>query len=256
MKTVRRGYLPDYESQFRGDGVAALREAAIDSLFLMNRGHSLKRATHFAMEHYQLSDAQRVALSRGLCTDAEIARRCATRHRREDAAGTTAFIDGFNAIILMESLVSASPVFLCMDGAVRDLANLKGSYHIIDKTEPAIRLILAELDSLCVQRAVVHIDSPVSNSRNLKALLENLAQEYAVSVEVHLIDACDKSFYGRDFVISGDGIVIDNAASWIPLYAWIVERFRRDHEAWIVDFGELSQGYRDIVVPGRICARK
>ena len=89
-----------------------------------------------------------------------------------------------------------------------------------------------------------------------EALIEKLAEEYAVSIEVHLIDACDKSFYGRDFVISGDGIVIDHAASWIPLYAWIVDRFCRDHAAWIVDFDRLAQGYRDIVVPGRICARK
>ena len=112
---------------------------------------------------------------------------------RRDVYGKTVYLDGFNAIILMESLVSGSPVFRCMDLAIRDLANLKGSYHIIDKTEAAIRLILSQLDSLGGEKAYVHIDSPVSNSRNLKVLLCELASSYHVQVDVELMDACDVS---------------------------------------------------------------
>ena len=255
MRTVRRGYLPEYDKLFRDKGILALREAVIDALFLLNRGHSLKRATTIAMEHYQLSEAQRVALSRGLCSDEEIVRRRKNMLRRDDVAGKTVFLDGFNAIILMESLVSGSPVFRCMDGAIRDLANLKGSYHIIDKTEPAIRLILSELDHLGIKKALVHIDSPVSNSRNLKVLLCELSKAYQVDVEVELIDACDLSFYGCDGVISGDGIVIDNANTWIPLYLYIVERYIQDHEVWLIDFEAMSQAYRDFR-PERICESK
>lgn len=245
MRTVRRGYLPEYEVQFRGSGLDVMREAVVDALFLLNRGHSLKRATHFVMEHYQLSDAQRVSLTRGLCTDEEILRRRDNRLDRGDILGQTVFLDGFNAIILMESLVSGSPVFKCMDGAIRDLANLKGSYHIIDKTEPAIRLILEELDMLGVSRAIVNIDSPVSNSRNLKVLLSLIAREYHVEVEVELINACDVSFYDKECVISGDGIVMDHARSWIPLYLWIVERVMRERDIWLVDFDSISRAYRE-----------
>ena len=145
----------------------------------------------------------------------------------------------------MESVVSGSPIFRCMDSAIRDLANLKGSYHIIDKTEAAIRLILSELDSLEIEKAIVHIDSPVSNSRNLKQLLIALAKDYKVAVEVNLMDACDVSFYDRACVISGDGIVIDHAKTWIPLYLWIVERYMANHEVWLIDFDEMSQAYRN-----------
>lgn len=227
----------------------------VDALFLLNRGHSLKRATHFVMEHYQLSDMQRIALTRGLCSDEEIIRRRGNRLSREQTAGKTVYLDGFNAIILMESVVSGSPIFRCMDDAIRDLANLKGSYHIIDKTEPAIRLILSELDSLGIPKAIVHIDSPVSNSRNLKVLLRTLADEYRVEVEVELINACDISFYGRECVISGDGIVMDHAQSWIPLYLWIVEKYQTSHDVWLIDFDEMSQAYRNFR-PERICGSK
>ena len=245
MRTVRRGYLPEYESLFRDSGIDNLREALIDALFLLNRGHSLKRSTHIVMEHYQLSDAQRVALTRGLCSDEEILRRRANMLSRDDINEQTVYLDGFNAIILMESLVSCSPIFRCMDGAIRDLANLKGSYHIIDKTEQAIRLILSEFDASNIRRAIINIDSPVSNSRNLKVLLSKIAQEYRVEVEVELIAACDVSFYGKEYVISGDGIVMDHAQSWIPLYLWIVERYMQTHEVWLVDFDNMSQSYRE-----------
>ena len=247
MKSIRRGYLPEYEKTFRDTGIDALGEAVIDALFLLNRGHSLKRATHIAMEHYQLSDHQRIALTRGLASDDEIMRRTANMLDRRSVCEKTIYLDGFNAIILMESLVSCSPIFQCMDFAVRDLANLRGSYHIIDKTESAIRLILRELDLLHVRRAVFHIDSPVSNSRNLKVLICRLAEEYTVDVDVELIDACDKSFYDKEYVVSGDGIVIDHAKSWIPLYRWIVERYHDNHDIWLIDFIEMSKAYRRLV---------
>ena len=225
----------------------ALREALIDALFLLNRGHSLKRAAHIAMEHYQLTDHQRIALTRGIASDAEILRRSHNRLEPGDICGKTVYLDGFNAIILMESLVSGSPIFRCMDDAIRDLANLKGSYHIIDKTEPAIRLILQALDDLQVSKACFHIDNPVSNSRNLKMLILEIAGQYRVEVDVQLIDACDKSLYEKECVISGDGIVIDYAKSWFPLYLWIVTAYQKDHDVWLIDFDEMSNAYRKLV---------
>ena len=240
MKSIRRGYLPEYEKTFRDTGIDALGEAVIDALFLLNRGHSLKRATHIAMEHYQLSEMQRVALSRSLDPDKTVQMRQKSRLNREDLCEKTVYIDGFNAIILMESVVSESPIFRCLDGSIRDLANLKGSYKIIDKTEPGIRLILSQLAKLHVAKAIINIDSPVSNSRNLKVLILQLAEDYPVDVEVNLIDACDKSFYDKEFVITGDSVVLDNVKSWAPFYSWIVEDYQTDHRVWLIDFIALK----------------
>lgn len=240
MKTMRRGYLPEYDTLFNDNSVKIMREAAIDALFLMNRGYHLKRAVHIAMEHYLLTEMQRLALSRGLDPDKTVALRAQKRLSREQLEGKTVYIDGFNAIILMESVVSHSPVFRCRDMAIRDLANLKGSYKIIDKTEPAIRLILSELDLLKVEKAIIHIDSPVSNSRNLKVLICSLAKEYHVDVEVHLIDACDISFYDREYVISGDSIILDNVKSWAPFYSWIIEDYQKTNPVWLIDFYNMD----------------
>lgn len=240
MRTVRRGYLPEYDKMFGEMGVLKLKEAAIDALFLLNRGYELKRAVQIAIEHYQLSDMQRLALSRGLDTDIKVNTRQKTRLDKADLHDHTVYIDGFNAVILMESIVSNSPVFKCLDGAVRDLANLKGSYKIIDKTEAAIRLILNELHHLGVKKAIFNIDSPVSNSRNLKCLILKQAEHFPYETEVNLVDACDISFYGRENVITGDCIVIDNAASWAPFYAWIIEEYQKTHPVWLIDFTAMN----------------
>lgn len=234
MKIVRRGYLPIYEKLFKGEGLEKLQEAAKDCLYLLNRGYKVKTATCFVQNHYMLEENQRLALARSLATDKDIKERKKKEFRQDELAGKEVWIDGFNAIIPMESLLSDSPLFVCMDGAIRDMANLKGSYHIIDKTEGAIRLILEKLDKLKVKKAHFHIDRPVSNSGRLKVLILELSKEYNVEVEVELLDAVDKSLYDKEFVISGDCVVIDKSVSWIPLYKWIVEDYEKEHDVWKV----------------------
>ena len=54
-----------------------------------------------------------------------------------------------------------------MDGNIRDLAGLRGTYKLIDKTDRAIDLIGQELEKLKVSKAVFYLDKPVSNSGRL-----------------------------------------------------------------------------------------
>lgn len=50
-------------------------------------------------------------------------------------------IDGFNTIITLEVALSNSLIIKSMDETIRDLAGLRGTYSVIDKTEVAIKLI-------------------------------------------------------------------------------------------------------------------
>lgn len=234
MKNVRRGYLPEYEKLFKSENLSKLKEASKDLVYLLNRGYKLKHASKFVQEHFLLFEEERLFLARYVATDASVKLRAEKSIAKKDLAGKEIYIDGFNAIIPMESLVSNSPLFLCMDGAVRDMANLKGSYHIIENTEPAIRLILDKLDALKIKKAHIHLDRPVSNSGRLKCLILEIAKDYNVEIEVELLDAVDKSLYGKEYVVSGDCVVIDEAVSWIPLYAWIIEDYKMTHDVWLV----------------------
>ena len=56
-------------------------------------------------------------------------------------AGQEVWIDGFNIIITLEVLLSGSFLFVGMDGAIRDLAALRGTYRIIPETAEAVRIL-------------------------------------------------------------------------------------------------------------------
>ena len=233
MKVVRRGYIPEYEIDFKKK-LNILKEAAKDVHYLLNQGYKVKTATMFVQQHYMLSEAQRLSLARSIASDNDIALRKAKELSKEDCNGKEVYIDGFNAIIPMESLLSNSPLFFCMDGAIRDMANLKGSYSIIDKTEGAIRLILSYLDQLGVSKVHIYLDIPISNSGRLKTLIREISEEYKVEVDIELLNAVDKQLYDKNCVVSGDCIILNECKSYIPLYRWIVEDYSKEHDVWEV----------------------
>ena len=106
MKVVRRGYLPSYEKLFKEEGLEKIKEAGKDALYLLNRGYRVKTATMFVQQHYMLDEAQRLVIARCLATDEAIKSRKEKEVSKENLEGKTIYIDGFNAIIPMESLVS------------------------------------------------------------------------------------------------------------------------------------------------------
>lgn len=231
MKTVRRGYLPEYEILFKND-IEILKKAAKDVHYLLNNGYKIKMSTKFVQQHYRLTESQRLALARSIASDKDIALRKAKELTKEECTNKEIYIDGFNAIIPMESLVSNSPLLIGMDGAVRDMANIKGSYHIIDKTEPAINLLLNKLDELKISKAHIFLDRPISNSGRLKTLIRTIGEKYNVELDIVLLDAVDKELYYKENIVSGDSIILDNCVSWIPLYKWIVEDYEKENKVW------------------------
>lgn len=233
MKVVRRGFTPEYENFFKKE-LDKLKLASEDAHYLLNRGYKVKTATMFVQQHYMLSEPQRLAIARSVASDKDIELRKSKELSKSDCKGKEVYIDGFNAIIPMESLLSNSPLFVCMDGAIRDMANLKGSYSIIDKTEGAIRLVLEQLDKLGVAKAHIYLDKPISNSGRLKTLIRELSAEFRVEVDIELLNAVDKELYNKPCVISGDCIILDECKSWIPLYRWIVEDYAETHDVWAV----------------------
>lgn len=87
-------------------------------------------------------------------------------------------IDGFNLIITLEVALSGSPILLGKDGVFRDLAGLRGTYRLIDKTDTALNLIGKILRELNVPWVRFYLDSPVSNSGRLKSKILGLSEQW------------------------------------------------------------------------------
>ena len=162
-KSVQRGYVPGDPTEFGAAAVPELHRAAQNLYYLLNQGYPIKGASVFVGNHYLLSERQRMALVRAVSSRENIENR-KDKELHELPEGCAVHIDGFNTIITLEVALSGSLLLKCMDGTVRDLAALRGSYRLIDKTSQAILMTGRMLEKSGVGKAVFYLDSPVSNS--------------------------------------------------------------------------------------------
>ena len=214
-EVVKRGYSPTDENEFWIQR-EKLRAAGNDLYYLLNRGYPTKPASVFVGNHYLLSERQRIALVRSIAPEEKVrVRRDKELHHLK--ANSVVYIDTFNTIISLEIAFSGSTLLRCMDGAIRDLAGLRGTYRLIDKTDMAAAAIRKVLEAEYVREAHFVIDAPVSNSGRLKAKLAEHMAGSTVKAEFEVIPDVDKNLYHKDIVITSDAAILDKCASWFNL---------------------------------------
>ena len=212
---AKRGYVPEDERNFSPAALEKMRTASRHVEYLINEGYDLKQAATFVGNHFLLSERQRLAIMRSLATEEQLVE----RRRKEVSAisGKDVFIDGFNIIITLEVLLSDSILFACMDGTIRDLAALRGTYRIIPETQGAVRLLLEALREMEVRAAHILLDEPISNSGRLKALIAENGEEYPFDPDIQILRDVDRALWEQENVITTDSVILDHCASWVNL---------------------------------------
>ena len=119
-----------------------------------------------------------------------------------------------------------------MDSTIRDLAGLRGSYRIVDKTVQAVELLLGRMEALGVANALFYLDQQVSNSGRLRALLLDKAEERSIQVQVELHPSVDGVLSRLENVVTTDAIILDKCGSWYNLNRKLIEE--AVPEAWIL----------------------
>ena len=235
---VKRGYAPNDPKEFGSAVIDILLNAGQDLQYLLNRGYHIKGASAFVGNHYLLSERQRLALARGVSSDESIRLR-KDKEIKNIPPESVVNIDGFNTIITLEVALSDSLLLKCMDETIRDLAGLRGTYRLIDKTETAIMLIGKMLEKNKVGKVIFYLDAPVSNSGRLKQKITELLSSFTFEVEVEVINNVDTVLENLENVITGDAIILDKCVSWINLNAMIIEEMNADYP--FVDFSVLAR---------------
>ena len=221
-KIVKRGYVPSDDIEFSDESILTLSKAGRDLCYLLNRGYNIKGASTFVGNHYLLSERQRLALVRCISTEENIDLR-KSKEIVDKLEGAVVNIDGFNTIITLEVAFSGTPLLKCMDGTIRDLAGLRGTYRLIDKTDMAIVEIGKALEAKGIKEAVFYLDAPVSNSGRLRARILELLAEFNFAVSVNIIHNVDSVLEKLDYVITSDAIILDKCISWFNLNKVILE---------------------------------
>lgn len=216
---AKRGYVPEDDRNFSPEALKTLQTASRHILYLINEGYDIKQASTFVGNHFLISERQRLAIVRSLATDTQLQNRQKKQLSIKDISGTKVWIDGFNTIITLEIFLSDSILLTGMDGTIRDLASLRGTYRLIPETYRAIQMMFDVLQNANVIAVNILLDEPVSNSGRLKSLIADIAEKYPFALYIQLLNDVDRKLYNKDNVITSDSVILDHCNSWINLTA-------------------------------------
>lgn len=222
---AKRGYVPEDERYFSPEAIEIMRMASRHIRYLLDEGYDLKQTSTFVGNHFLLSERQRLAIVRSLASEKQLSGRKKKLVPMDQLAGQEVWIDGFNTIITLEVLLNRSVLFRCMDGTIRDLAALRGTYRLIPETDGAVQMLLESLKNAGVRKIKILLDQPVSNSGRLKTRIADIAEETGCSdLDIQILRDVDRTLYDKGLVITSDSVILDHCRSWVNLTAECVKQ--------------------------------
>ncbi|MCR1847993.1 MAG: DUF434 domain-containing protein [Paraclostridium sordellii] len=227
-KITRRGYDENDKKWFSNKELIKLKKAKEEVEWLINRDYKIDNVVNFVCNRYQFSNRQRDCIKRIVCSDEKKERRKNKELSIDKISEGPIYIDGFNTIITIEVALSKGTLIIGSDKNIRDLAGLRGTYKIIDKTVEALTIIGNFLDKNNCESAVFYLDAPVSNSGNLKHKIIESFKQRKVDVNVELVNNPDIILEKLDRVISSDAIIIDKCISYFNMTKSIIEEYIQD----------------------------
>lgn len=240
-RRAHRGPHPEDAQLFGAPAVPALRAAAADLAWLLDRGYASTSALKLVGDRHGLTRRQREAVRRVTCTAEEARSRGARRLSPAALHGASLRIDGFNLLTSIEAALGGGVLLVGRDRCLRDMASMHGSYRKVEETGPALDAIAATLDTLGVATAHWHLDRPVSNSGRLRGAI--LAHAASRAWTVTLDDDPDALLArSAEPVATADSGVLDRCAAFADLAGEVVARHVA--HAWIVDLAPAPREHR------------
>ena len=226
-----RGPGPRDRELFAEERLPVLRSAVDDLSWLLTRGYSDRAALKLVGDRHALAERQRMAVSRSACSDPARESRRARKVERVD--GERVAIDGFNALIVVESALSGGLVLIGRDGAHRDLASVHGTWRRVARTDEAIEAMASALAP--AREVLVLLDRPVSNSGRLAARMRELAAAGGWPWQVELVASPDRELAvsSEAIVGTGDARILDACARWVDVPARVIAGL--EEHAWLID---------------------
>jgi hypothetical protein len=223
-RRAHRGADPHDDRDFGAEAWPRLRAAVADLLWLRSRAYAEPSAVKLVGDRYALTERQRKAVRRCACGDDALARRQAHRAGGDDLRGRPLRLDGFNVLTTVEAALGGAVVLAGRDGCFRDLAGVHGTYRKVEETLPAVHLLGAFLAGLGLGPCLWYLDSPVSNSGRLRALILQAAVEQGWAWQVELVFNPDPILAeSPDLVATADSAILDRCPRWVNLARAAIE---------------------------------
>jgi hypothetical protein len=202
-----------------------LKDAARDARYLVNRGYSKESVVRFVSDHYRLLQEQRFVLTRVVVASGTATKRKEKMTPVEMLHGRVLFIDGYNVLISVESLLAGKQVYLCDDGFIRDTQGIFRSYRMSRLTKDALSAVFDLLACACLAKAEFFLDRQISMSGQLAAMVRQIMAEHRVPGTASTMQDVDRQLKEcNGIVATGDGNVIDASSQAMDIPAEIARR--------------------------------
>ena len=236
IKVSKRGFCEDDKRWFSNKEIIRLKKAQEEIRYLIDRDYKMASVVTFVGDRYQFSIRQRDALKRATSTSEKVVYRKNKILSIDKIKEGPIYIDGFNLIITIEVALSKGTLIFCDDDNIRDIAGLRGTYKIIDKTDIALDIIGQFLENAKAKEVIIYLDSPVSNSGKLKSKIMNHAKKLNFNIHVELVNNADIILEKSDRVVSSDSVIIDKCISYFNLNKSIINQYIKSAE--LIDLSE------------------
>lgn len=194
-----------------------------DMHYLLSKDYPPRGTLALVGNRYRLMQRQLLALQGMACSAKDIAVRNIKEVAADRIKGNTVYLDGFNIVIILETLLSGGYVFKGLDGCYRDISSVHGSYKRVKQTEDVLINIGNTLHQLGAERVIWIFDAPVSNSGRLKTLCYETATAHGFVWDVYLDNAPDKYLVAENrLVVSSDAWVLNGCYKWFNLAGYII----------------------------------
>jgi len=234
-----RGPHPEDARLFAPSQWPGLRDAVADFSWLLGRGYGDVSALKLVGDRYRLDQRQRKAVTRSACTDEARALRLSKQGTREELAGRTIHIDGYNVLTTIEAALGGGVVLVGRDTLYRDIAGLHGTWRRVEETIPALRLVGQTVAESRVMSCIWYLDRPVSNSGRLSEIVRGVAAENGWNWEVLVVPNPDNDLAGNPQIIAtADSIVLDRCIRWFGLARAVITA--KATGAYIVDLSSTT----------------
>ncbi|SIR05869.1 DUF434 domain-containing protein [Chryseobacterium sp. RU33C] len=204
--------------------IGKLKLAVEDMHYLLSREYPEKAASDLVGNRYRLKTRQIQALRGASASAAQLQNRQLKQIEASDLKGKTIYLDGFNVLILLESLLSEAYIFEGLDGCIRDLSGVHGTYKRVNQTLRAVELVAFFYRKNQIHQLVWIFDKPVSNSGRIKQNILEFAEEHQLNWEFDLQYNPDKFLAeSSEIIISSDAWILDHCKAWFNLIGYLIK---------------------------------
>ena len=202
----------------------ALKLAAADFLYLLNRGYPRSSSLQLVGNRYNLDRLHREVLHRGVFAREEAEQRRKRLVTPEELVDRKLLVDGHNVIITTESRFAGRPLIAANDGLIRDVAGISHRYRISSLTHEAIDTLFQVLVKYPPKETHFFLDAPIRQSGELSAILRTALKRWNLTGDAQALKVPEKELIGdKGIVASSDSAVLDEVKQAFDLAAAVIK---------------------------------